>query len=170
MKTILLELRSRLMIALVEKTKTKYIQFFKKDAESWGLSLAELEQYPKETLGKDLADFLVREHFDLMEGVESHDVYHVVLNYSTEVEQEAQMQFFLLGNGKKSLYAIGTSVIAFLTMPDQWLAFWKAYNRGQQSLKVHLWDFRFLLKEKTANLRALVNRSNMVEPLIILQH
>jgi len=112
------------------------------------------------TLGKDLVDFLIQENFELIPGVESHDVYHLILEYSTTVEQEAQMQFFLFGNGKRSLYAMGTSIIAFLTMPDQWLAFWRAYCRGQKSLKIHLWGFRFLLKEKTANLRTLVNRQS----------
>ena len=158
MKTKLKKLRSNLMTALVEKTKDAYIRFFNKKRKGWHISIEQLKQYPKNSLGKDLADFLVQENFDLIAGMESHDVYHLVLEYSTKVEDEAKMQFFLLGNGKKSPYAIGTSIIAFLVIPDQWLAFWNAYNRGKKSLKVYLWDSRFLLKEKTTVLRALVNR------------
>lgn len=145
MKTILKNLRSQLLIALVEKTKHAYIRLTNKKRKSWGITLVDLQAYPKNTLGKDLGNFLRREKLDLIAGLESHDVYHLLLDYSTAVEEEAQMQFFLLGNGKKSLYAIGTSLVAFLTIPDQWLAFWSAYNRGSQSEKVHLWDFQLLL-------------------------
>lgn len=144
------------MTTLVETTKPLYAQFFHKAKKSWPISIHEMQQYPPKTLGRDLANFLIKEKFDLMAGLESHDVYHIILDYSTKVEDEARMQFFLLGNGKRSLYAIGTSVIAFLTMPDQWGAFWKAYRRGKKSLKVHLWDFRFLLKEQTSTLKALL--------------
>jgi len=73
------------------------------------------------------------------------------------------MPFFLLGNGNRSLYAIGTSFVAFLTMSDQWLAFWKAYRRGRQSIKVHLWNFQFLLKEETIQLRRLIRVSDKKE-------
>ena len=156
MKTKFIQLRSLLLISLVEKTKSIYIRWFNKKKKGWQISINDLKAYPKQTLGKDLADFLIKENFDLMSGLESHDVYHLILDYSTKVEDEAKMQFFLIGNGKKSLYAFGTSFLAFLTMPDQWLAFWKAYQQGKKALKVHLWDFRFLLKEKTEHLRALV--------------
>jgi len=163
MKTILKKLRSQLLITLVEKTKHGYIQLTHKNRKAWLTNLAELKQYPKHTLGKDLADFLIQEKFDLIAGLESHDVYHILLGYSTEVEEEAQMQFFLLGNGKKSLYAIGTSFVAFLTMPDQWLAFWRAYKRGNQSRKIHDWDFQLLLNEKTFQLRALMNQRQFTQ-------
>ncbi|MEM6378943.1 MAG: hypothetical protein AAF705_12055 [Bacteroidota bacterium] len=138
----------------------KYIQFFKKDKQGWGISVEQLATYPIGSLGRDLAVFLRKENFDLMDGLEDHDIYHVLLGYSTKVEQEAQMQFFLLGNGKRSLYAIGTSLIAFCTMSDQWLAFWRALNGGQKLAKVHLWNFRYLLKEKTTNIHDLLHSSS----------
>ncbi|MEM1120966.1 MAG: hypothetical protein AAGJ18_11005, partial [Bacteroidota bacterium] len=174
MKKQLIKLRSQLMVALVEKTKTKYIRFFKKDRQGWGISVEQLATFPIGSLGQDLANFLRKENFDLMAGLEDHDVYHVLLGYSTEVEQEAQMQFFLLGNGKRSLYAIGTSLVAFCTMPDQWLTFWDAYRKGQKSAKIHLWDFRYLLKEKTSNLQNLLysssRRTNPTSFFIVTPH
>lgn len=163
METILKNLRSQFLIALVEKTKYRYIKLTNKKRKSWGINLTDLQTYPNHTLGKDLAIFLRKENFDLIAGLESHDVYHLLLGYSTAVEEEAQMQLFLLGNGKKSLYAIGTSFVAFLTMPDQWLAFWRAYNRGNQSVKIHLWDFQYLLKEETIQLRTLINRQSITQ-------
>ena len=167
MKTKIIQLRSCLLTSLVEKTKLVYIRLFNKKRKNWQISINELEKYPPQTLGKDLAIFLIKENFDLMPGLESHDVYHLILNYSTKVEDEAKMQFFLIGNGKKSLYAFGTSFLAFLTMPDQWLAFWKAYQQGQKAFKVHLWDFRFLLKEKTEDLRALVKGRKRNENILL---
>ena len=161
MKTYLINFRSRLFITLVEQTKYTYIQWTNKKRNSWAITMADLVTYPKGTLGKDLANFLIQEKFDLIAGLESHDVYHVLLEYGTAVEAEAEMQFFLLGNGKRSLYAIGTSLVAFLMMPDQWLAFWKAYDRGRHSTKVHLWNFQFLLKEETAQLHALINKKEV---------
>lgn len=158
MKTYLIKLRSNLLNTLVEKTKYVYIYWTNKKQKAWSVSLVDLATYPKGTLGKDLANFLIQEKFDLLAGLESHDVYHVLLKYDTAVEAEAAMQFFLLGNGKRSLYAMGTSLVAFLTMPDQWLTFWKAYHRGRSSTKVYLWNFQFLLKEETVQLRTLINQ------------
>jgi len=103
MKTILKNLRSQVLIALVEKTKYGYIYLTNKKRKHWLVNLAELKEYPENTLGKDLVNFLIQENFGLIPGLESHDVYHVLLGYSTEVEAEAAMQFFLLGNGKKIL-------------------------------------------------------------------
>ncbi|MFK7982859.1 MAG: hypothetical protein AB8G86_22955 [Saprospiraceae bacterium] len=48
-------------------------------------------------------------------------------------------------------------------MPDQWLAFWRAYKRGNQVRKIHHWDFRFLLNEKTVQLRALMNEVQVAQ-------
>ena len=145
-----------MLICLVEQTKHAYIHLTNKKRKKWRVTLADLQKCPAHSLGKDLANFLQQEDFDLIEGLESHDVYHVLLQYNTTVEEEAQMQFFLMGNGKKSLYAIGTSFVAFLTMPDQWLAFWRAYQRGHQTIKVYRWDFQFLLKEETAQLQSFI--------------
>ena len=167
MKTFLIKLRSQLLITLVEKTKHVYIKWTNKKRIVWSVTMVDLQQYHTHTLGKDLANFLLQENFDLVAGLESHDVYHVLLEYDTSVEAEAAMQFFLLGNGKRSIYAIGTSFVAFLTMPDQWLAFWKAYKRGQKSITVHLWDFQFLLKEETAQLRAFINKKEVTKIILL---
>lgn len=157
MKVFIKKLRSRLLISLVEQTKYVYIYLTNKKRKKWKVTLADLQSYSANSLGKDLANFLQQENFNLIEGLESHDVYHVLLGYNTSVEEEVQMQFFLMGNGKKSLYAIGTSFVAFLTMPDQWLAFWRAYQRGSQSIKVYRWDFEFLLREDTTQLQTFIN-------------
>jgi len=50
MKIVLKKLRSQLLIILVEKTKYAYIYLTNKRRKSWAINLADLKQYPKNTL------------------------------------------------------------------------------------------------------------------------
>ncbi len=157
MKTVL-SFREKLLLNLVEWTKPLYARFFQKSKMPWKVNLEKLKTFPPETLGGDLAHFLEKEGFSLMPKFESHDVYHVLLNYKTTVVEEARMQFFLLGNRKYSLYIIGTNLISLIFYPEQVQSFIKEFQKGRKAISIAKWDFEFLLNEPTKSLRKMIFR------------
>ena len=86
----------------------------------WNLSTANLVKFPQGSLGRELGNFLYKNKLEPIAGAESHDVYHVLFNYSTSFKDEVGLQFFLRGNGKTSLASILTSIGAWCVLPNQW--------------------------------------------------
>ena len=160
--------RDKLFIWLVDCSKPIYGKLFQRSNEVWPYDLANLKKLPKGTLGNDLACWLEKEGLELMPKFESHDVYHVLLKYKTTVVDEARMQFFLWGNGKRSLYIIGTIIMAILFIPEHISSFRKEYHFGKKCTKIFRWNFLFLLKEPTTLLRdQIFNLKTEEKPFII---
>ncbi len=88
---------------MYEITKKPYQKWFKKN-EPWKIEIPELLNYPRESLGFHLGQFLRTNNFEMQPKLEDHDVIHVLTGISTNVEEEIGMQFYLMGNGKRSLY------------------------------------------------------------------
>ena len=163
-----MSLRAKLIHWLVEATKPYYIRWFKKGQEGWEITEEQLLNYPSDTLGFQLATFLKKENLSLMPLLEEHDVMHVLLEYEPNIIDEINMQFFLVGNGKRSLYAYGTAIIGAFLMPEHWGQYRRAYRRGKSALDFSKWDFQYLLKEKTEDLRHLIFKKERQDvPLFI---
>ena len=96
-----------------------------------------------------------------MPKLEEHDVMHVLLNFETTVKGEAMMQFFLLGNGKKSIYALATAIASMLLVPEHFGAFIRAFRWGRSCRNISHWNFEHLLSEPTELLRRLIARKNL---------
>ena len=60
-----------------------------------------------------------------------HDMKHILLDYDTTDEGESCLQCFMLGNRHISFPVMATVLYGFITMPEHWRAFKKAYNRGK---------------------------------------
>ncbi len=153
-----ISIRDRLLILLVDWTKPVYVRWFKQQQEAWPIDRQALQQYPTGTLGRELGDFLAREGFELLPKLEDHDVLHVLLKYETTVIGEAQMQFFLLGNGKRSLYALFTALLAMLLLPEGWRSYRKAFRLGRASRSIANWRFEHLLREPIKVLHRLIHQ------------
>ncbi|NET35476.1 MAG: hypothetical protein F6K19_26205 [Cyanothece sp. SIO1E1] len=113
-------------------------------------------QFPEGSLGKCLGEFLLENNLDLIPKLENHDVFHVLLDYAPDVIAEAQMQFCLLGNGKRSPYAFGTATIALIAFPEFWTSFKEAYHRGKNLRPVHRWYFEYLLDEPLGEMKSFI--------------
>ena len=94
-------MRKQLVIFLFEISKNIYTKFFKKDHIAWQVSTEDLLQFPTETFGFHLGEFLQQNNFQLIPKVERHDAYHTLTNYGTRVEEEIGLQYLCMGNGKK---------------------------------------------------------------------
>ena len=124
----------------------------------WGMKREDMLQYPADTLGHELGLFLAREHLQPVDRVERHDAFHILLGFSTSLEDEAAMQFFLVGNGKISPFTLATAAFTALVMPDKWGRFSREFRRGRTALSIANWDFLHLLNEPFAEVKAVIFR------------
>ncbi len=128
-------------------------QSFKKN-QAWDMGIEDLLQYSKNTLGYEMGRFLLNNNFDLQEKLESHDVFHVLTGTGTSVPEEISMQFYLLGNGKRSIYLLTVIFLGGLLFPDYLKMFVSKYRIGKASLPFHQLDFKKLLDQPLARLKA----------------
>lgn len=156
-----LRLREQLMIWLVGKTQPFYERWFRRRRPAWQQSIDSLLRCDPGSLGRCLGVFLTANAISLAPRFEDHEVFHVLLEYDTTVPEEAEMQFCLLGNGKRSLYVLGTCAVAWLAFPEYWSRFRGAFSRGQALRRFHHWYFEYLLDEPVTELRAFIRREGM---------
>jgi ubiquinone biosynthesis protein Coq4 len=139
--------REIIAIRLVEWTKPFYVRWFKQRQQAWQQTNDTLLRYPEGSLGKALGQFLEKHQFTLLPKLEDHDVLHVLLNYKTTLVGEIKMQFFLLGNRKRSAYALFTALVGLCLVPEKLRSFYKEFLLGRSCKRVHKWNFEHLLAE-----------------------
>jgi ubiquinone biosynthesis protein Coq4 len=122
----------------------------------WGITMNELHTMPEGTLGNDLAKFLEANDLQLMPKAEFHDVYHVLFQFNTTMRDETCLQFVPLGNGKRSLPYIISTLVATVFYPEHWEYFFTAYQKGRQASKFHHINFKDYLETSTAEVRRMI--------------
>lgn len=137
-------MRDFLIEKLYECSKKPYQKYFKKN-EPWDINQASLLHYPEGSLGFGLGNFLYRNHFEIQEKLEDHDIIHVLTNTGISVYEEIGMQYYLLGNGKKSLYLFLVIASGTIFYPKRMHYFIQQYKRGKQALPFHYLDFSKML-------------------------
>lgn len=137
-------MRDFLIEKLYECSKKPYQKYFKKN-EPWDIDQASLLHYPEGSLGFGLGNFLYRNHFDIQEKLEDHDIIHVLTNTGISVYEEIGMQYYLLGNGKKSLYLFLVIASGTIFYPNRMHYFIQQYKRGKKALPFHYLDFSKML-------------------------
>jgi ubiquinone biosynthesis protein Coq4 len=157
MKTAFLEWRGRLLVQTVEVIKPIYAFLFQQNKRPWDTTLAELRTFPGGSLGRELAAFIDEEGFELLPLYESHDVYHLLLNYPTTVPGEGAMQACLLGNGKRSPAVFITVFFSFLLLPEYSRYFIRAWKHGRRIRPIGDWQFEHLLYEPVADLISFIH-------------
>ena len=121
--------------------------------KAWGLSTSDLLKFPQESIGHDLGSFLHQNGFEPLHQSERHDVFHVLTGHNTSIPEEVDMQFHLLGNGKRSLYLWAVIAIGTLLYPDRWLTFRKCFKRGKKAQSFFQLDYQTLLSKNTKSHR-----------------
>lgn len=145
--------REKFCAWLFEISKAPYRYIFKQKNEAWNLSSSDLCEFPKNSLGYALGQFLKSNEFELIDKLESHDVYHVICQMETSVRDEIGMQYLLMGNGKKSTYQKITVLLGICLLPE-YLGYFKfCYQRGKRMLPVYELDLRQALNGNLDQLR-----------------
>ncbi len=145
-------MRAFFIETLYEWTKKPYQKWFKKDLP-WNLSVKELIQYPKESLGFHLGCFLLRHDFSPQPKLENHDVFHVLTNTGITVYEEIAMQYYLFGNGKRSAYLLFVLLIGTALYPDKIKFFIHAYRKGKKALPFYQLAYQKLLYQSLSSLQ-----------------
>ncbi|MFI8605637.1 Coq4 family protein [Cellulophaga baltica] len=137
---------------LYEISKKPYQKYFKEN-KPWTVTVKELATLPPSSLGAELHHFLTKHSFELQPKLESHDIYHVLTNIGTTVPEEISMQYFLWGNGKRSLYLFSVLTIGTLFYCSHYKRFLHEYKRGKSSSKFYQIDFQKLVHLPIHNIR-----------------
>ena len=137
-------MRALLLETFYEWSKVPYQRWFKNESP-WDISIQQLLEHPEESLGFHLGTFLLQHDFTPQPKLENHDVFHVLTRIGITVPEEIAMQFYLLGNGKRSTYLFMVIFVGTILYPDKYALFIKAYKKGKQALTFHQLDFKKLL-------------------------
>ena len=138
-------MRKKLVVFLFEISKSLYTKFFKKYHIPWEVTTEDLLQFPTETFGFHLGEFLQKNNFQLIPKVEHHDAYHTLTNYGTRVEEEIGLQYLCMGNGKKSPYMYGAILLGTLILPEYISFYLQSYQIGKQAHPFHHFDYEQVL-------------------------
>ena len=124
--------------------KVPYQFLFKKN-DSWNLNVTDFLKYPQDSLGFHLGCFLLKYNFNVQPSLEEHDVYHILTNTGATVKDEIDMQFYLLGNGKRSPFVFIVIITGLFFYPLELKNFIKTYKKGKQAHLFHHLDFSKML-------------------------
>ncbi len=160
------KLRSAILVYLTHRMALPVLRIIRKP-EIFPFTREELKNFPDKTLGKDLINFLEIKQLDLLPYYARHDIKHILLGYETTDEGEACLQCFMLGNGHVSFPVIATVLYGFVTMPEYWKSFRKAYARGQQCDPISNWKWFEILEEPTESLIKKIDQTS-TEPKSII--
>jgi ubiquinone biosynthesis protein Coq4 len=113
---------------LYKIVKVPYEFLFKK-AVPWKVSISDFINLPEESLGFHLGCFLLKYNLEPQPKLEEHDIYHVLTNTGVLVNNEINMQFYLLGNGKKSAFVFMVIATELLFYPFRIKTYIESYKK-----------------------------------------
>ena len=152
MYKLIIKIRSELLVYLTHRMALPVLRIIRKP-EIFPFTTDELEKFPEASLGKDLVDFLDEKELELLPYYARHDIKHILLDYDTTDEGEGCLQCFMLGNGHISFPVIATVLYGFVTMPEYWISFKRAYKRGKKSIPIAGWRWFEILHQPTKFLK-----------------
>ena len=89
--------------------------------------------------------FLLKYNFEIQPKLEDHDVIHVLTNTGISVVEEIGMQYYLFGNGKRSLYLLLVILSGTLFYPTKLSYFKNEFSKGKQAHPFYNLDFLNML-------------------------
>lgn len=147
-------MRHKFLEFLYQFSAKGYILIFKRKREKWPITIKSLSEFEEGTLGKDLYNFLDANNLEIQQKLETHDIYHVLTKTPIDVPSEIAMQYYVRGNGKKSIYSIITVLIGTVILPEEIPYFKKSFKKGKKCNTFHNIDWKAKLNHKTDDLRS----------------
>jgi len=132
-------------------------QYLFKQTKAWNITIQDFLKLPQDSLGFHYGCFLLKYNFNIQASLEEHDVYHVITNTGISVKDEIDMQFYLLGNGKKSPFVfivIGTGILFY---PFEYQSFYKNFKRGREAHQFYDLDFFKMLSVPLSTIQQTFN-------------
>lgn len=156
------KIRAQFVVFMYQQTQRNYRRFFKKTKRQWQFSEEQLLTFKEDSLGRKLGEFYEKHGFRMIPKMENHDVYHLLTNYTTKVQDEVAMQYLLFGNGKRSAYLLGTLFLGTLVFPEYIGMYFKAYKKGKKMKSFHSWDFEELLWQNFEHLKLFIEQKKPI--------
>ena len=95
-----------------------------------------LKELPKGTVGRDIAECLVKENKMLIPKFENHDLKHILLDYDMHSKGEIRLQAFMLGNGNITVPSMAILLYGMLLMPRSWRVFYQDFRKGLDTIPI----------------------------------
>lgn len=108
----------------------------------WQIRVNELAGYENGSLGHALFHFYTSNQFTPIAKMEYHDADHLILEYGSDVRSEMMLQWFVLGNGKRTFFAITACIPSAILLPEMWSKCIAAYKRGKMYQPIWHIDYR----------------------------
>jgi len=134
-----------IIIEKLYKTVKVPYEFLFKNSKPWDIEIFDLINYPEESLGYHLGCFLLKYNFEIQPSLEEHDVYHVLTNTGILVTDEIDMQFYMLGNGKKTPFVFMVIATGLLFYPFKIKRYINSYKKGKRAHQFYDLDFLKML-------------------------
>ncbi|MGL2967562.1 hypothetical protein [Flavobacterium sp. XGLA_31] len=145
-------MRDLILEKMYDWSKKPYQRYFKKN-KAWEITSKELIRYPQQTLGFEIGCFLLTYNFELEPKLEDHDVIHVLTQTGVTVPEEIGMQFYLLGNGKRSVYQFFVITIGSILYVNKLNYFFNQFKRGKTAYCFYHLNFSKMLNIPTQTIR-----------------
>jgi ubiquinone biosynthesis protein Coq4 len=162
-----MEYRKEIVAWLFKNSQKLYGNLFLR-RKPWDIKKEDLLNYPTDSFGKHLGLFLAKHNFELIPKGERHDAYHTLTGYKTEVEDEIALQYLCIGNGKKSLYAIGAAIFGSIILPEYYKFYYASFWIGKNANVFHHFDYRLLLHVSLQDLRASIFSKTQIKSINLL--
>lgn len=156
MYRLFIKCRSAILVYLTHQLALPVLKLLRKP-ERFPYNKEQLRKFDEGTLGKNLVGFIDKKGLELLPYYARHDIKHILLAYDTTDDGEVCLQSFMLGNGHISFPVMATVLYGFITMPEHWSKFRKAFERGKQSIRISDWKWFEILDQPTAQLQAKIN-------------
>lgn len=147
-------MRHKFLEILYQISAQGYTFIFKRKRKKWLITIESLSTYTNGTLGKDLYYFLTSNNLEIQPKLETHDIYHVLTLTPIDVPSEIAMQYYIRGNGKKSIYNLFTILIGTIVLPEEIPYFIRSYKKGKKCRSFHKTIWQTKLTEKTTDLQS----------------
>lgn len=151
-------LRVRFIIFMYESSQKQYRKYFKKKKRQWQFNEKQLLSFNEDSLGRTLGEFYHNHGFRMIPKMENHDVYHLITDFGTNIQDEIAMQYLLFGNGKRSAYLLGVLALGTMVFPEYLKTYLKAFRKGQNMKAFHHWDFEGLLWQNFDHLKDFIRQ------------
>lgn len=145
-------MKDKIIEKMYEVSKKPYQKIMKHN-KPWNITKEQFITYPAGSLGHDLGLFLTINQFEIQAKLEDHDIIHVLTNTGIKVTDEISMQYYLLGNGKRSLYLYMVILTGTLFYISFFREFIESYKKGKRAHPFYNLDFLKLLHLPTNVLR-----------------
>ena len=137
--------RVKFLLFLFKFSQSIYRRVFKWHKDPWNSTEEQLLKLPEHSLGKALGLFYQQHNIKSMPKFENHDVYHILTGIGLKMHDEIALQYLLIGNGKVSLYLLGTIFLGTAILPEHHAYYRAAFLKGRRMPSFHHLNFKPLL-------------------------